>query len=182
MARPVKSLWLFLLSLLGLHGGAAFANSGVICIGDAPGESTRVAGCIDVLAWSWGASSSYSIGGGSTNLQDFSMTKFTDSASDDLLRLLVTRTTIKGTVAYNEYKDDCGSGCLSPDPYVTIHLDTVQVSSLSVGNSAGAGPMTENVTLQFDAFSYCYRPTVGGVLGSAQCTAWSKTSGSISPF
>ena len=183
MARPVKSIWLFLLSLLGLHGASAFAGSGVLCIGQAQGESTRVPGCIDVLAWSWGGSASYATGGGGqTNLQDISLTKYTDTASEDLLRLLVTRTTIKGVVAYSEYKDDCGAGCLSTDPYLTVHFNLAQLTSFSTGNSAGGGPATENISMQFDAISYCYRPTVGGVLGTAQCTAWSKTGGIISPF
>jgi type VI secretion system secreted protein Hcp len=182
MARPVKNLWLFLLSLLGLQGGAAFATSGVLCIVEAQGESTRQAGCIDVLAWSWGASATYGVGGGSTNYQDISLTKYTDTASEDLLRLIVTRQTIKGVVAYSEYKDDCGAGCLSPDPYLTIHFNEAQLTSFSTGNSSGGGVATENISMQFQEVSYCYRPTVGGVLGTAQCTAFNKTTGIISPF
>ena len=181
MARPIKSIWLFLLSLLGLHGASAFAASGVLCIDQAQGESTRVAGCIDVLAWSWGANASY-IAAGQTNLQDVSWTKYADTASEDLLQLLVSRLMVKGVVAYSEYKDDCGSGCKSTDPYLTVHFKSAQLTSFSTGNSSGAGTATENFSMQFDAFSYCYRPTVGGVLGAAQCTAWSKTSGNITPF
>jgi type VI secretion system secreted protein Hcp len=182
MARPIKSVWLFLLSLLGLHGGSAFATSGVLCIGEAQGESTRQAGCIDVLAWSWGGSASYGIGGGQTNLQDISLTKYVDTASEDLLRLLVTRATIKGIVAYSEYKDDCGAGCLSTDPYLTVHFNAAQVTSFSTGNSSGGGVATENISMQFQQISYCYRPTVAGVLGTAQCTAYDKTNGTIAPF
>lgn len=182
MARPLNGVWLFLLSLFGLHAGSASANSGVICIPGTTGESTREVGCSDVLAWSWGASASFGPSS-ATNLQDVSLTKYIDTASNSLLQLLVTRTTVKGgPVTYDEYKDDCAGGCVSPAPYLTIHLNVVQVSSLSTGNSSGGGAATENITLQFDAFSYCYRPTVNGVLGTAQCTAWSKTSGPISPF
>ncbi len=89
MARPIKSLWLFLLSLLGLHGTSAFAqNADVLCIPGASGDSTVIAGCIDVLSWSWGAGNS----GPPTHidLSDVSFMKQTDSASEDLFMYLVT--------------------------------------------------------------------------------------------
>jgi type VI protein secretion system component Hcp len=148
---------------------------------DARGESTRVPNCSDVLAWSWGANSTFG-SVAQTNLQDISLTKYADTASEDLLRLVVTRQPVKGNVEYSEYKDDCGAGCLSKDPYLTIHFKLVQLTSFSTGNSSGAGVATENVSMQFDAVSYCYRPTSDGELGAAQCTAWSKTTGTISPF
>jgi type VI protein secretion system component Hcp len=175
MARPIKSVWLFLLGLLGLHGGAAFAATGVLCIGNVTGESTRDAGCIDVLAWSWGISSSG--GQNPPNMQDVNFTKVIDSSSDDLYGLLVTKTPVKGV--YSEYRDDCGSGCLSPDAYLTVTFSDATVSSFSTGNSSGAGAATESVTLSPDAVTYCYRPTVKGLLTPPQCYGYSKTTGPL---
>jgi type VI secretion system secreted protein Hcp len=171
MARPIKTVWLFLLGLLGLHGVSAFADSEVICIDGVKGDSTRVAGCIDVFAWSWGASNS----GGITpqaNVQDFSFTKPIDSSSEDLLGLAITGVPVKGAggAQFREYKDDCGVGC-SPDPYLTITFTNTTASSFSDGNSAGAGLQTQNVTLHFQGFTYCYSPTVNNVLQTAQCTS-----------
>lgn len=171
MARPIKSVWLFFLGLLGLHGGSAFANSGVICIEGVTGESTRMVGCIDVLAWSWGASNSGGLNA-KPNLQDVSFTKSTDAASDDLFGLVVTNATIKGT--YNEYKDDCGSGCLSPEPYLTVAFSTATVSSFQTGNSSGAGAATDSFSVSPASITYCYRPTVKGVLDAAQCQSYTK--------
>jgi type VI protein secretion system component Hcp len=111
------------------------------------------------------------------------LTKYTDTASKDLLRLIVTRQTMKGIVAYSEYKDDCGGGCLSTDPYLTIHFNGAQLTSFSTGNASGGGVATENISMQFAAMSYCYRPTVNGTLGTAQCTAFDKITGLvIAPF
>jgi len=181
MSRPIKSVWLFLLGLLGLHAGSAqAAQTFVLCAGDAQGESTKVAGCIDVLAWSWGASGTGSVIAG-TSLQDISVTKYMDSASEDLLRLLVTRTPLKGTVEFRAYRDVCGVSCPT-DPYLTFRINGVKVSSLSTGGSGGEDKLTENVTLEFTEYSYCYRRLNGNLLDPAQCTAFNKTTGAIAPF
>ncbi len=167
----MKGAWLCLLGLLGLHGGSALAASGVICLDQVTGESARTAGCVDVLAWSWGAINS---GGTSpqVGVQDFSFTKPSDSASDDLFGLLVTSTMIKGAT-FSEYEDSCGSGC-SADPYLTIKFNNVNVSSFQTGNSAGAGRATDNATLSFGSATYCYAPTVNNVVGTPQCQTYTK--------
>ena len=169
MARPIKSVWLFLLGLLGLHGTSAFAqNADVLCIPGASGDSTVVAGCIDVLSWSWGAGNS----GPPTHidLSDVSFMKQTDSASDDLFMYLVTGKTF--TAQYSQYANTC----CSPTPYLTIHFSGAFLSSWQ--NSASSEKPTESLSLSFDAVSYCYTPPAG----AAQCSAWSKTSGVVPPF
>lgn len=174
MARPIKSVWLFLLGLLGLHGTSAFADSYVICIGEAPGDSTRDAGCIDVMSWSWGANNS----GGSNpvaSLSDFTFSKTVDRSSDDLFRLAVTALTIKTVVEFKGYSD-----CCAVDPYLTIHFKDATIVSFQTG--AGGNPSIESVTLAFDAVSYCFRPTVNNMLDTAQCYAYSKNNGVITPF
>src|SRR5690606_31147940 len=56
MAMPAKRFWSFLLGLLGLYAGSAAAQSGFLCTSvlDSGNNAKENAGCIDVLAWSWG--------------------------------------------------------------------------------------------------------------------------------
>lgn len=170
MTRPIKGLWLFLLSLFGMYGGAASAASAlVLCADDIKGESVRkgAEGCIDVLAWSWGLSvpQSTSGGGGSgrPNLQDFSLTKYIDSSSDDLFSAAVTGQPVNG-VEFRAYTQ-CVGGCSAP--FLTISMSGARVSSILTGGSSAAGRGTENVTLVFDEISYCYRDLLKG--GTPQC-------------
>ncbi|MGA7296501.1 MAG: type VI secretion system tube protein Hcp [Rhodanobacteraceae bacterium] len=184
MARPAKGFWFFLLGLLGMSGGAAHAGStGVLCNSDIQGESEvpGATGCIDVLAWSWGLSSGGGSGGGTSlpSLQDISLTKYVDSSSEDLMRLVATQTPIKGVVEFNEYVD-CASGCPS-GIYLSIHMKGVTVSSQSSGGTPSDSRHTENITLSFDEISYCYSPTVKGALGTPQCYAYSRQSNSTIP-
>ena len=183
MERLLKVFWLSLLGLFGLHGSTAFAAiTQVLCSSELPGESVvpGATGCIDVLAWSWGGS----IPGGlasKVSLQDLSLTKYIDTSSDNLFSFLVTNSPLKAVVELRNYYA-CAS-CASPTPNVTIRLKGVTVSSQSTGGSGGESSFTENVSLSFDAVSFCYRPTlVDGTLGAPQCSAYSKTSGVIPPF
>lgn len=189
MPNPLKNLTLLLLGLVGFHPGLAMAqtnDAGVLCIDDIEGESERPTdvGCVDVLAWSWGQSSSVSgvpPSGGIPSVQDFSFTKSVDTASEDFFRLLVTGTSMKGVVRYRQYAD-CGTSCQATEPYLSINFRDVAVSSNSIGGSSGGEP-AENVSLYFVDVSYCYRPTVNGALGAAQCFAFSRDGDvSIPPF
>lgn len=185
MTRPLKFFWFSLLGFFGLHANAAFAGiTQVLCSADLPGESVvpGATGCIDVLAWSWGASDSGTGGAPHVNVQDLSFTKFVDTSDSSLLQVLVTNTPLKNVVELRNYYD-CTS-CTTPTPNVTIKLQGVTVSSLSTGGSGGEDKLTENVTLSFDAFTYCYRPTLKNGLGPPQCYAYSKTGGvtTTTPF
>jgi type VI secretion system secreted protein Hcp len=182
MTRPLKAFWFSMLGFFGLHGNTAFAAiTQVLCSSELVGESvaTGATGCIDVLAWSWGASNAGQ--SSKPNLQDLSLTKFVDSASDNLFSFVVTANPLKLVVELRNYSP-CAS-CASPTPNQTIRLKGVTVSSLSTGGSGGEDRLTENISLSFDAVSYCYRPTrADGTLGAAQCSAYSKTSGVVPPF
>lgn len=188
MTRPIKNLWLFLLSLLGLYGGAASAAStAVLCNPDIKGDSqlSYAPGCIDVLAWSWGLSSQKVTGTKGTQLgpstfSDFTFTKQIDSSSDNLFRFAADhKVPISGIVEFREYQD-CNVGCPSPQPYLTIHMRPVQVTSESMGNSSGGDLDTESITLVFDQISYCYAPQG---TGTPQCFAYDGFNKvSIPPF
>jgi len=172
MARPIKSVWLFLLSLLGLHASSALASDAdVLCIEGVTGDSTVVVGCIDVLSWSWGGSNSAITGTpANISLSDISFQKSTDSASDNIFTLLVTGKTF--TAQYSQLKN----ACCSPTVYLTIHFSGAFVSSWQ--SSASTELPTESLSLSYNAVSYCYTPTGG----AAHCSAWSKTLGVIPPF
>ncbi len=189
MPSPFKNLSLLLLGLVGLHPGLAVAqtnDAGVLCIDGIAGESERPTdvGCVDVLSWSWGQSSPVSgipPSGGIPSVQDFVFSKSVDTASEDFFRLLVTGTLIKGVVKYRQYAD-CGTSCQATEPYLSINFRDVVVSSNSIAGSSGSEPF-ESVSLNFVDVSYCYRPTLKGVLGTAQCFAFSRDGDvSIPPF
>lgn len=190
MARPMKNFWVFLLGLFGLSGGAAFAaTQGVLCGSDIQGESEYPAaiGCTDVLAWSWGLSGTLGpVGGGGggaqASFQDISLTKNIDASSEDLFRLAAMQTAMSGVVEYREYAT-CGTGCTPSQPYLSIHMKGVRVTSQSMGGSSGENVHTENISLNFTAISYCYRPTVKGTPGPKQCFAFDVLkNASTTPF
>lgn len=193
MARPLNSIWLFLLGMLGLHLApvtAQASDAAVLCSPELPGESTRAGdvGCVDVLSWGWGQSRPVSLGGGGppavgvASLQSFSFTKFTDSSSEDMFRLTVTSVPIKGVVEYRQYRD-CGVSCQAPEPYLTINFREVWFESLQTSSSGTDRPL-ESASFNFADVSFCYRPTLqDGSLDTAQCFAYSKnTNAPIAPF
>ncbi len=193
MTRPLRGFWVFLLGLLGWQAGSVTAqanDAGVLCHPELQGESTRAAdvGCIDVLSWSWGASSpaSFPVGGppsaGNPNVQAFSFTKPGDSSSEDLFRTLVTGLQLKGVVEYRQYRD-CGVSCQAAEPYLTIRFRTAYIESFQTGTPGASAPI-ENVSLAAQEISYCYRPTLeSGDLDTAQCFAYNvSTQAPVTPF
>ena len=186
MTRPIKGFWLFLLGMVGLHAGHASATDLVLCDTGIVGESLNpnALHCIDVLAWSWASTTTYTVFpsvGSKINLQDLSLTKYVDSASEDFFRLAATGTPIPGPIEFRAY-NPC-SGCTSPVPFMTIRMIGVRISSQSTGGSDGESRFTENVTMSYSKISYCYSPTINGALGPKQCYAYNiETGTSISPF
>lgn len=188
MARQARGFWLFLLGLLGFYSGnASAATAAVLCNADIKGDS-QVSGatdCIDVLAWSWGLSSQVSGGAkgnqlGVPTVKEFTFTKQADSSSEDLLSFAsLHKSPMTGIVEFREYQN-CGTGCDSTTPYLTIHMKQAQVSSMSMGNSSGGDFAMENISLVFNQISYCYQAQGKG---APQCFAYDVANNvSISPF
>lgn len=113
---------------------------------------------IDVLAWSWGASQSGTThmgsgsGAGKANFQDLSLTKYVDKASTDLMKFLSKGTHIE-TASLVVRK--AGDGQME---YIVLDMADIIISSVSTGGSGGEDRLTENVTLNFGAYSYVYVP------------------------
>jgi len=113
---------------------------------------------IDVLAWSWGASQSGTThmgqggGGGKVNVQDLSITKYVDSATNNLLQRTFDGKHIKeATLVVRK-----AGG--TPLEYLTIKMTDVMVSSVSTGGSGGEDRLTENVVLNFSKVEIIYKP------------------------
>lgn len=109
-------------------------------------------GSSPVLAWSWGASNSSTLGGGSgagkANLQDLSLTRYSDGQSPLFLNAVVKGQHLATVVLV--------------DGSTTITLTGALVTSYSTGNGSPDGkptPRTENITFNFGTVTY----TVSGV-------------------
>lgn len=113
---------------------------------------------IDVLAWSWGTSQSGTThmgkggGGGKTNIQDLSLTKYVDSATHNLLqRTFDGKHISEGTLVVRK-----AGG--TPLDYLIIKMTDIMVTSVSTGGSGGEDRLTENVTLNFSKVEIDYVP------------------------
>ncbi|MDP4024924.1 type VI secretion system tube protein Hcp [Methylobacterium sp. NEAU 140] len=111
---------------------------------------------IDVLAWSWGASQSGTTHGGSgsgsgkVSVQDLSITKYIDKSSATLFQHCCNGKHIsKGTLIVRKAGE-------KPLEYLTIDLQDIIVTHVSLGGSGSEDRLTENVTLNFGTFHVKY--------------------------
>jgi type VI secretion system secreted protein Hcp len=109
-----------------------------------------------------------SAGGGTVeqaNHSDFSVTKYLDSATDDLLKMCWSGKMIgKGT--FTAYRAD---GDNKPVKYLEVLLEKIVVSNVSFGGGGGDLP-TETVALAYGKVTYTYMPQkpTDGTPGGAQ--------------
>ncbi|MCP4671350.1 MAG: type VI secretion system tube protein Hcp [Desulfobacula sp.] len=113
---------------------------------------------IDILSWSWGASQSGTThtgggsGSGKANVQDISITKYIDSSSHQLLKAVMLGQHI------GEAKLTVRKAGESPLEYLVLTMTKCIISSVSSGGSGGEERLTENVTINFEEFTYEYTP------------------------
>lgn len=127
---------------------------------DVGGESRRAGheGQIEVLAWSFGGSNPASVGigsgggVGSVTLQDFNITKWTDSSSPALFQMLCQGQHFEKAVL-TLYKAGGSGGAL---PYLTYEFEEVYITSVGMGGSGGEDLPTENVTFAFGRVTMTY--------------------------
>ena len=108
----------------------------------------------EVLAFSWGASSSGTThqggggGAGKANVQDLSITKFLDTNSPRLFKALVT----------GEHLRKVTLTWVGPNgaPTSILKLEDVLVSSQSGGGSAEENRLTENLSLNFARITFSF--------------------------
>ena len=129
-----------------------------------PGESNDVAHIdeIDVLAWSWGASTT----GRKNCIQDLGLTKWVDRASARLLMGQITREVFpEMTLTVRQAGGSAGGSTLE---YLVIKLYNAQVSSLATGGSGGEDRLTENVSFSFGSGKFKYTPQLeNGAAGAS---------------
>lgn len=130
---------------------------------------------IEVLSWNHGfsqpTSPTRSMAGAGTveqaNHQNFSFSKYVDSATDDLLKMCWTGNQIdKATVTC--YRSD-GAEDNKPVEYLKVIMQHVVVSNFSISGGPGDVPV-ENVSLDYGIVQYTYLPQARdtGQAGSQQ--------------
>jgi len=139
------------------------------------GESTdsNHAKELQILSWSHSFNqptkpTRSSAGGGTVeqaNHSDFSVTKYLDSATDDLLKMCWSGKQVgKGT--FTAYRADGDNKSVK---YLTIEMENIVVSNVSFGGGPGDLP-TETLTLAYGKVTYTYTPqkVEDGTSGGAQ--------------
>jgi type VI secretion system secreted protein Hcp len=168
-----------LLGFFGFKSLPAFAAQDMFLkIDGVEGESQDPAcpGCIDVLAWSWGMSNSGTthIGGvggeGKVNVQDISLTKWVDKSSPDLMLLTANGKHFPKLELF--VRKTCPVDCIA-EPYYTLTMEEVLVTSVSTGGSGGEDRLTENVSFNFAKVEWCYTATLkDGNPDTPECYGW----------
>jgi type VI secretion system secreted protein Hcp len=144
--------------LLGLIGSAGAAGAGQPhqFVGTLHIQGlTPAAEPIDVLAYSWGASQTGTIGtpgggggAGKVNLQDLSITKHMDGLSPELVRALATGEHFAGATLLVDADGPPGG------PTHRYELDELILTSISQGGSGSQQQLTENMSLNFAALEF----------------------------
>jgi type VI secretion system secreted protein Hcp len=122
-----------------------------IKIGDIKGESQdgKHKDEIDVLSWSWGTVQSGTghmgggAGSGKVNVQDLSITKFTDTATPELWLACCNGK------HYGEAKLTLRKAGEKPLEYLVVTMADVIITSVQTGASHSDDRTTESVTLNF---------------------------------
>ena len=109
-------------------------------------------------------------GAGKANFQDISVTKFIDKASPDLMQH-----TANGKI-YPKPELLAHKPCVeckADEPYYTLRIENILVSSVSTGGSGGEDRLTENVSLNFSKVQWCYsEQNPDGSFESPICGDW----------
>lgn len=187
MRIKISNFFYLFLGLIGFKAMPAMAADSIFLCSDLlEGESqdARYPGCIDVLAWSWGASipidqSSGGAGAGKVSFQDLTFTKAVDRSSVKLA------THLPAGIVFPKveiFVDNCTTECTN-SAYYTLTLEDVLVSSISLGGSAGAERQTEQVSLNFAKIQWCYSTIDAktGQLGEPDCAGWDIQSNTAYP-
>lgn len=167
-------LGLVLAAPFGLINSEAAINM-FLKLDDIKGESNdkRHKDEIDILAGSWGASNSGTThlggggGAGKASVQDFSLTKYTDLATPELILKLLTGQHIpEGELTFAQAGGD-------QNPIVTLKFKDIIVSAHNPGGSGGEDRLTENFTLNFAEFTYqTYSYNEAGVETGTPAVTW----------
>ena len=128
---------------------------------------------IQVLSWSHSfnqptSPTRTSAGSGTVeqaNHSDFSFTKYTDAATDDLLKMCWSGKQI-GSAIFQAHRSDGSDAAIK---YLEVEMTGVIVSNVSIGGGTGDVP-TETITLSYGAVTYNYiqQKSADGTAGGNQ--------------
>jgi type VI secretion system secreted protein Hcp len=177
MRNWIKNSCYVVLGLIGFnstHAEAAVDLS--LCIDGIAGDvdvSKNDNGCIDVLAWSWGASTSGTVAQpGKANFQDLGITKYQDVISTYLLQSVANG---KATPKLElRVRNACAEqGCTGPMTFKLTAPQMSIVTSYSNGGSDGDDRLTENVSFNMSAYAWCnYELDLNGAVTDSACGSW----------
>ncbi|MBK4214946.1 type VI secretion system tube protein Hcp [Paracoccus caeni] len=130
---------------------------------------------IDVLAWNWGLTQSGTThigkggGGGKVNVQDITLTKYVDLASNDLIKRCTSGEHIEnGELIVRK------SGGNAPVEYFRIKIANIMITSYSTGGQKdGLDRIQETLTLNFRKFEVLYTlQEDSGASGAETMAGW----------
>ncbi|WP_298294584.1 type VI secretion system tube protein Hcp [uncultured Litoreibacter sp.] len=130
---------------------------------------------IDVLAWSWGMTQSGTThvggggGGGKVNVQDITLTKYVDLASNDLIKRCTSGAHIDdGKLIVRK------SGGDAPVEYFILSMENIMITSYNTGGSKdGLDRIQETLTLNFRKFEVKYTlQEETGATGASSMHGW----------
>lgn len=130
---------------------------------------------IDVLAWNWGLTQSGTThigsggGGGKVNVQDITLTKYVDLASNDLIKRCTSGEHIEnGELIVRK------SGGSTPVEYFRIKMENIMITSYNTGGSKdGLDRIQETLTLNFRKFEVLYTlQEESGAAGAETMSGW----------
>ncbi|MDO5705199.1 MAG: type VI secretion system tube protein Hcp [Paracoccus sp. (in: a-proteobacteria)] len=130
---------------------------------------------IDVLAWSWGLTQSGTThigaggGGGKVNVEDITLTKYVDLASNDLIKRCTSGEHIEnGELIVRK------SGGNHPVEYFRIKMENIMITSYQTGGQKdGLDRIQETLTLNFRKFEVLYTlQEDSGAAGAETMSGW----------
>lgn len=130
---------------------------------------------IDVLAWNWGLSQSGTThigaggGGGKVNVQDITLTKYVDLATNDLVKRCTNGEHIEGGELIVRK-----SGGTTPVEYFRIKMENIMITSYQTGGQKdGLDRIQETLTLNFRKFEITYTlQEDSGASGAETVSGW----------
>lgn len=142
-----------------ISASAASGSYVLLTLDKISGESTAAGakGAIDISSFTFAAANTVPMqgsgsGAGKPSYQDFSFTKYQDSATLPLLENLTTGKSIKsGTIAF--YRGQ------SSKPYLTIKLENIFVTSDALSAGGDADRITESFSLRAGKMTFIYEAT-----------------------
>ncbi|MGH8550946.1 MAG: Hcp family type VI secretion system effector [Methylococcales bacterium] len=133
-----------------------FINLGAKIKGETKDKAQSAKKDCDVLAWSWGESNSGSFhvggggGAGKVNVQDFSFTKYIDSATPAIWQACALGTHIDKCLLLVRKAGG------KQEKYIELTMEKCMITSVTTGGSGGEDRLTENCTLNFAKFNIEY--------------------------